>query len=286
MYKLLKILHDFKNYFVFIGLIVISFSLISFSSSSEIGGFRTLIVTTLGIIQEKFNLIPNTNALLSENKSLTELNLRLSSEVITMHKAKQENEELRAMLTLINDKDVPLEPVEVVQKSTVQMRNYVVVNKGIKDGIKVGMAVRSAAGLVGTIIGISDNYSIVELLNNRSMKIPAKLVDNECEGIIVWEGEEYLLLKNISKSIDVRPGEMVVTSSFSSKFPHNIPIGVVAKVIDEPGSHFSKIVVRPVSKFFNFDYLFIMKIEPAPEIQKIIDEIETKVYLMAKQRKS
>ena len=79
---------------------------------------------------------------------------------------------------------------------------------------------------------------------------------------------------------------MVVTSSFSSKFPHNIPIGVVAKVIDEPGSHFSKIVVRPVSKFFNFDYLFIMKIEPAPEIQKIIDEIETKVYLMAKQRKS
>ncbi len=285
MHKFLKILNDFRNYFVFVGLVIISFSLISFSTSDDIGGFRTLVITTMGMLQETFDIIPNYNALISENKSLTELNLQLSTEVMMMHKAQQDNEELRAMLMLMHVKDTPLEPVEVVQKSTVQMRNYVIVNKGLKNGIKVGMAVRSAAGLVGSIIGISDYYSIVELLNNRNVKISAKLIDSDCEGIIVWEGEDYLLLKNISKSIDVKVGEKVVTSSFSIRYPHNIPVGVVSKVIDEPGAHFSKIEIKPIAKFFSFDYLFVIKSEPDQNIQKLIYDMENKLQMLSQNRK-
>jgi len=285
MHKFLKILNDFRNYFVFVGLVIISFSLISFSTSDDIGGFRTLVITTMGMLQETFDIIPNYNALISENKSLTELNLQLSTEVMMMHKAQQDNEELRAMLMLMNVQDTPLEPVEVVQKSTVQMRNYVIVNKGLKNGIKVGMAVRSAAGLVGSIIGISDYYSIVELLNNRNVKISAKLIDSDCEGIIVWEGEDYLLLKNISKSIDVKVGEKVVTSSFSIRYPHNIPVGVVSKVIDEPGAHFSKIEIKPIAKFFSFDYLFVIKSEPDQNIQKLIYDMENKLQMLSQNRK-
>lgn len=285
MHKFLKILNDFRNYFVFVGLVIISFSLISFSTSDDIGGFRTLVITTMEMLQETFDIIPNYNALISENKSLTELNLQLSTEVMMMHKAQQDNEELRAMLMLMNVQDTPLEPVEVVQKSTVQMRNYVIVNKGLKNGIKVGMAVRSAAGLVGSIIGISDYYSIVELLNNRNVKISAKLIDSDCEGIIVWEGEDYLLLKNISKSIDVKVGEKVVTSSFSIRYPHNIPVGVVSKVIDEPGAHFSKIEIKPIAKFFSFDYLFVIKSEPDQNIQKLIYDMENKLQMLSQNRK-
>ena len=104
MHKFLKILNDFRNYFVFVGLVIISFSLISFSTSDDIGGFRTLVITTMGMLQETFDIIPNYNALISENKSLTELNLQLSTEVMMMHKAQQDNEELRAMLMLMHVK--------------------------------------------------------------------------------------------------------------------------------------------------------------------------------------
>ncbi len=280
MYRLIKLINDFKNYFIFVCLVIISLSLISMSSSSEIGGFRTIVITTVGTLQELLAWIPNPGALRSENRTLVELNLQLSTEVAKMRKALQENEELRIMLALAQTSPLSLIPVEVVQKSTAQMRNYVIINKGSTDSIKVGMAVRSAAGLIGSIIGSSKNYSIVELLNNRNINIPAKLLNSGHEGIISWEKEDYLLLKNISNSLEVEAGDVVITSTFSSKYPHNIPIGKVSKVQEEPGSHFKKIIITPSSNFFKFDQLFVINYIPDPQRQKLVKEIENNFKLL------
>ena len=165
------------------------------------------------------------------------------------------------------------------------MRNYVIINKGTSDSVKTGMPVRSSAGLVGSIIGASKNYSIVELLNNRNINIPAKLVNAGHEGIVYWEKENYLLLKNISNSLEVEQGDIVVTSTFSSKYPSDIPIGKVLKVTEEPGSHFKRIIIKPASDFFKFDQLFVINILPDPQRQELIKEIEDNFKLLEQMAK-
>lgn len=285
MHRLLKIINDFKNYFVFVALVIISLSLISTTSSSAIGGFRTVVITFIGYLQETFFWIPNPGSLMSENKVLTELNLQLSTEVATMRQAQQENEELRAMLELEDKSEHNVIAADVVQKSSVQMRNYVIINKGTDDKVKVGMTARSSAGLLGNIIGTSNTYSIIELINNRNIKIPARLVDSQHEGLVVWEGGENLLLKNISKAYEIKKGELVTTSMFSVKYPHNIPIGTVEKVEDEPGTHFSRITIKPASKFFNSKNVFVINVEPDRQIQSLISEIEDKIKFLDKKSK-
>ncbi len=285
MYRLFKVINDFKNYLTFVILVIISLSLISISTSTEIGGFRTIIISAIGLIQESFAWLPNPGALRSENKALVELNLQLSTEVAVMRKSQQENEELRAMLLLSKKSELPLIPAEVVSKNTVQMRNYIMIDKGLNDSIAVGMSVRSEAGLAGSVIGISHDYAIIELLNNRNVKIPAKLSEAGYEGIVVWEGDENLYLKNISNSLEITIGDVVTTSLFSNKYPHNIPIGKVVKVEEEPGSHFHKIYIKPASRFFGFNQVFVIKMQPDPQKQLLIKDIENKFELLDKKRR-
>jgi rod shape-determining protein MreC len=101
-----------------------------------------------------------------------------------MRKALSENVTLRSMLELKNAEQYPLIACDVINKSSIQMRNLVTINKGSSDGIQVGMSVVSVSGLAGTIIGVHNNYAMVELLNNKNVKIPATLSESKCEGVI------------------------------------------------------------------------------------------------------
>ena len=77
---------------------------------------------------------------------------------------------------------------EIIGKTTIELRRYFTLNVGKNDSVKVGMAVRSDAGLVGVIVGASDSYSLVELIVNRNIRIASKIQRNKIVGIIYWEG--------------------------------------------------------------------------------------------------
>jgi len=280
MFNLLKIFNEFKDYFVLVVLIIVSLSLISIDSKPNISGFRAVIIGTMGYIQNMFGWVPNIEALRSENKTLVELNIELSSEVSMMRQALQENNRFRAMLDLKETSQYKLIACDVVNKSSVQMRNFVTVNKGEADGIKVGMAVCSEAGLVGSVIGISNNFSMIELLNNRNVRIPAVLSGTQTEGILRWEGDEYLYLHNIPKAIEVKIGEVVTTSLHSNRYPHNLMIGKVERVVEDPGSHFSRIYVKPAATFFRFTQLFVVEHIQNTEEVELIRQFEERILML------
>lgn len=285
MFKFVKLFNDFKDYFVFIILVIICLSLISVNSTPEIGGFRAVVVAGIGYIQSFFSWIPNPNALENENKTLIELNLQLSTEVAMTRKALQENNELRTMLNLTPLSSYELIPCDVVSKNTIQMKNFAIISKGSEDGVQIGMSVRSEAGLVGNIVGASSNFAMVELLNNRNVKIPAILSKSRLEGIITWEGDKYLYLHNIYNYDTVEVGEIVSTSISGNKYPRNVPIGKVVKVINEGGSHFKKIHIQPASNFTKFTQLFVIKYVPNPEEVELIKDIENKILAFERKRK-
>ena len=285
MLKFVKLFNDFKDYFVFIILVIICLSLISINSTPEIGGFRAVVVAGVGYIQSFFSWIPNPNALENENRTLIELNLQLSTEVAMTRKALQENNELRNMLNLIPNSSYELIPCDVLSKNTIQMRNFAVIGKGYNDDIEVGMSVRSEAGLVGNIVGVSANFSMVELLNNRNVKIPAILSKSQLEGVVIWEGDKYLYLNNIYNYETVEVGEIVSTSITGNRFPRNVPIGKVVKVVNEGGSHFKKIYIQPASNFTKFTQLFVIKYVPNREEIELIKDIENKILAFERKRK-
>jgi rod shape-determining protein MreC len=279
MQRFLRIIKDFKEYFTFAGLVILSLILISIGDITKLSGFRTIVIGSVGWMQEAFAWIPNTGALQTENRALRQLNLQLSNEVTKMRTAVIENQKLRQMIDLKTNLTYEVITAEVIGKSNIELRNYYTVNKGYKDGVKEGMAVRSDAGLVGVIYGVTKNYSLVELITNKNVKISSMVQRSRLDGILIWEGGEYFQLKNIPKSYDVITKDTIVTSNYSNKYPKNIPIGEVISRKELPGDIFMRINVKPFVNFATLEQVFIIQELSDPERIAIIEQIDEKLKL-------
>ncbi len=279
MQRIIGFVEKYKEYFTFLALVVISLSLISMGNVTRIGGFRTVVIGGMGWFQNIFSFIPNPVALKSENQALRELNLQLSSEVTRMRQSVLENKNLRQMLELRKNLDKSFVISEVVGRSTIEMRNYLTLDKGRNQGIEEGMPVRNDAGLVGVIIASSGNYSLVEMLKNRDVKVAAKVQRSGYPGLIVWEGGEEFTMKDMPKSYDVKVGDLIISSDFSNKYPQGIPIGQVVKANEEKGELFFKVLVKPLVNFSTLEQVFVLKYLPNPEHNQLIKELDEKLRL-------
>lgn len=274
MQKLIDFVVKYKEFISFTALIIISFSLISMGDVSKIGGYRTFIIGSMGWMQENFSWLPNPAAIQSENKSLRMLNLQLSSEVTRMRQAVIENKRLRQQLDFIEKSTYRHISAEIAGKTSIQMRNFISLNKGLSQGIKRGMSVRTDAGLVGIVIGTTNNYSMVELITNRDMKIAGKIQRNNIDGIVVWDGGYVFSFKNIPKSYDIQLKDTIVTSNYSNKYPPDIPIGFINKIEDDPSALFKRISITPFVNFSTLEQCFIIDYLPNEERIQLIEKID------------
>jgi rod shape-determining protein MreC len=274
MHRIIDFILRFKELVIFTVLVMINLTLISFGNTAQIGGFRTVVIGTVGWLQELFAWIPNPGALQSENRALRELNLQLSSEVTRMRNSLIENKKLRDLMGLKDKLNKPYIPAEIVGKATIELRQYFTLDKGYNDKVEVGMPVRSDAGLVGSIIGTSNNYSQIELITNRNVRIATKIQRTNISGILVWEGGRNFLLKNIPGSFDIQIGDVVLTSNHCNKYPPDVPIGQIIKIEDDPQSLFKRVEVSPFVDFSSIQEVFIMEFQPDPEREKLIQDLE------------
>lgn len=265
MQRLLEFLYRFKEYSALCGFTFISFIMMNLGNTTELGGYRSIVVGGIGWMQSAFSWIPNPIALKNENAALRELNLQLSDERAKIRQSIIENAKLRKMLEFKKASTVPLISADIVGKTTTEARNYATVNRGEQDGVEVGMPVVTDAGLVGLVVGTSKSYSAIRLLINRESRIAGKIQRSRIDGILIWDGEDALTMKNIPKSYDVQVGDEVNTSSYSNRYPANIKIGTVMETRDDGTSLFRKILVKPAVNFLTLEQVFIMKLMPNPE---------------------
>ncbi len=282
MQRFINYIVKFKEYITFASLTVICLALISMGDVSKLGGYRTVIIGTVGWMQEAFAWIPNPAALKSENRAVRELNLRQSAEITRMRHALIENKRLREMIEFKNNSEHQVVSAEVIGKNSIEMRNTLTLNRGSEEGIEQGMCVRTDAGLVGQIVSSSDDYSLVESIFNRNVRISSKIQRTNIDGIVAWEGDEYLLLKNIPTSFDVQVGDVILTSNFTNKYPKNVPIGQIRSIKDVQGSLFFRIEIEPFVNFSTIEQVFVMKFIPDEERLDLIKEFEERLMVRKK----
>ena len=248
----------FREYLVLATLLVVSVSLLALGDSPQIRVLRSLTIESLGLLQDTFNFIPDYFSLRSENRSLRELNLKLSEEVNLLREAQLENIRLRQMLALRAKSPYPTVPARIVGKTLQLMRNTVTLDVGRDQGIREQMPIVTGVGLVGKITATSNRYSIGQILLNRRMRVSAKIQRSRVDGIVEWEGARNLALKNVAKTLDVQAGDVVVTSDYSSLYPEGIRIGTVVSAAQIPGSLFQRVELAPAVDFATLEEVFVV----------------------------
>jgi rod shape-determining protein MreC len=148
---------------------------------------------------------------------------------------------------------------KVINNSVHQKNNYLTIDKGSKHGIKKGMGVTSATGVIGIILNTSENFSTIRSFLHEETKISATVEGNI--GSLVWgDGNydsRYALLKDIQSHLNIRKGARVITSEFSL-FPQGTNIGYVTESTSKYGNNALNIKIKLDTDFAKLQYVYVV----------------------------
>jgi len=255
---LLSYLGNLKEYIIFSVLVAASLILIFQNDNLQIRFIRAIAVNVIGVVQSGFSIIPNVFGLERENKYLRETNINLSKELSQLKESRLENLRLKQMLEFKQIVNYKIVTGKIIGKTLIQTRNNITLNIGERDSVRIGMPVITERGLVGKIVAASGNFSIAQILFNKELKVSAKDQRSRVDGIISWDGEGKLMMKNVSKSSDVMVGDVIITSEYSNYFPAGLPVGYVASV-GTVDNLFKEIEVECFVNFEILEEVFVLK---------------------------
>ncbi|RXJ50498.1 rod shape-determining protein MreC [Gelidibacter gilvus] len=228
------------------------------NSSNVVTG--TVYKTANGIGQY-FNLIKENEALLEENRMLKSIVHNL--DVDTMKNNLRDSLRLNAHFKF--------RTADVYKNSYSQSTNYLTINKGRKDSIKVDYGVITSQGIVGIIENTSQNFSsVLSILNTRS-RINAQLKKTNHIGSLVWDTEssEFAQLVDISKFAPVAIGDTIITGGQSTIFPKGILIGTVNSYKIDGGGDSYIVNVKLFNDMTNIGHVYVIENLQAAEIKSL-----------------
>ena len=249
MQRIINTIIRFKNFFVFIFLLIVSLSF-SYTRSdfheNKINNFSLIISSNF--YKPFYNL--------KSYLQLRELNEKLMEENILLKK-----EKLNKKLDSKYDNNYDLILAKVIKNSTKLTRNNLIINKGKKNGIKRDMGVISKDGIVGIINETSKNYSSVISILNKDLKINAKHNKSNAYGSLEWNQKDPTVveLNDISIDNEIFIGDTISTGGMSFYFPNNIPIGEINSIKISENNGFYSLKVKLFQKMNNISYVYVIK---------------------------
>jgi rod shape-determining protein MreC len=193
-----------------------------------------------------------------ENKNLNKKINELKAVLVSYQESYQEAQRLRKLLSLSDDYHYNFIAARVIGREQAALSRTVLINKGSSDGLKSGMPVLAPPGLIGRLVDVSSHVSRVLLFIDENSNIDAIVQRNRTQGIISGAGSRGLILKYISKTQDVKEGDVIVSSGMGGVFPKGMLIGRVIHVDRQDGGLFLKINVAPFTDFSKLEEILIL----------------------------
>ena len=110
----------------------------------------------------------------------------------------------------------------------------IILNKGSKDKVLIGMAVLDDDYLVGKVVDVTYSTSRVLLLSDLNSKIPVDIMPSNIKSILSGTGENYGIIQYLQNEIIIENESKVFTSGAGDIFKSGIPIGKVVKKTGSP----------------------------------------------------
>ena len=184
----------------------------------------------------------------------------LSAGMLSFEGLKKDNEELRQLLQYKgkNPFNRSMAAAQVISRSGSSWFNTVLLDKGLSEGIKSGMAVVCTQGLVGRTIEVAQHSSKVLLISDPDSSVSASVARSKALGVLYGTLSNVLEMKYIISSSSVESGDLIVTSGVSDIFPKGIPVGSVIKADKRDYDLFQYIEIKTSADLSKLDKVFIL----------------------------
>jgi rod shape-determining protein MreC len=169
--------------------------------------------------------------LTEQNQQLREDLLLANAKLNRMQAVAQQNERLKELLDTQRSLNLHVQMARVIGIDFGAYSRRMMINVGARDGVKTGQPVIDSHGVMGQVIDVLPNSSMVMLVTDPDHAIP--VVDARTGLRTVAYGShagDQLTLPNIPIAQDVQVGDKLLTSGLGGRFPEGFPVGEIRSV--------------------------------------------------------
>jgi len=204
---------------------------------------------------------------LQSKEAIRRENIQLKSQLIHAQAKLQQqdyilaqNARLQGILSTTKPEQFDLNLAQVIGTDTNLLRQIVVLNKGMQDGVQVGQTVIDEDGILGQIINVYPNTSRLLLITDEQQSVAVTVKRTGQRAIVTGQGiPTALSLEYVFKTSDVRVGDELVSSGLGGRIPAGYRVGRIAHIKDAQAANFRSIEVTPAANFIDNAYVLVLQ---------------------------
>ena len=280
MKNLISFLIQYSVVFLFLFLEITSLALIAknqdYHKSAFLSSSNSIVSTLYGwnnSVIEFFKLSAANDNLSEENTALKNQIINLQNKLSTLQPEVYDSVHFQ----IPPEMEYQFISAKVINSSTNKLQNYITLNKGEIDGIKVDMGVISDEGVVGIVKTVSNRFSVVIPILNPKIQISCKFKRSNYSGPLVWSGEDYRYanLTDIARHVQLAMGDTLISSGLTSTFPEGIPVGIIDDFKIKESDAYFNIKVKLAVNFRTLSHVKVinyLNYNEQKEIEKTTEE--------------
>jgi len=194
---------------------------------------------------------------LEENERLKGELVELKQKLALLRALEEENERLKALLGIKKHYRLVSIPARVVGWTGDYWQHRFILDKGKIHGVKRGMAVVGAGGIVGQVRVVYRDHCIATGTTDPEFSIHVEDYRSKVRGIARGNGR-MLIVDYIPPSMDVKLGDLIVSTGIGGVFPPGLFVGKIVKVERSIESKFLNVQAIPTDRIENNHYVLVM----------------------------
>ncbi|MEO5587932.1 MAG: rod shape-determining protein MreC [Novosphingobium sp.] len=158
----------------------------------------------------------------------------------------EENRRLKELLGLTKQDPRPVAVAMLIGSTSSSTRRFATISAGSRQGIAIGMPVRSPLGLVGRVLEVGSSSARVLLITDTESVVPVRRASDGIPAFATGRADGTLQLRLINLGINpLKRGDVVVTSGSGGLYRPGtavavvdtlLPDGGIARVLSDPGA--------------------------------------------------
>jgi rod shape-determining protein MreC len=206
-----------------------------------------------------YQLVSSRLDLLAENERLRAEALLIKRKLQKLATLTEQNVRLRELLNSSSLVDERVLVAELVGVDPNPFTQRILINRGERDGVFLGQPVLDAAGLMGQVVEVTPYTARVLLITDITHSLPVQVNRNGLRAIASGTGNnEWLELRFIGDTADIRLGDILVSSGLGQRFPAGYPVGRVISVSQDPAKPFADVRVTPTAQLSRSRYMLLV----------------------------
>ena len=196
-------------------------------------GINEIVYRSSFIVSVPENLLKDSYLTLQNHNNLYKKNEKIKFELEVLKAKDLSNEfiilENQRLKSIVDDYLIKSDTIiaKVLSDKGSPFLRSIIINKGSKHKINLGMVVMDGAYLVGKVVEVNYLSSRVLLLSDLNSKIPVIVEPNAVFSILSGTGKNYGIIQYSKKYDDIKSESVIYTSGAGNLFKAGIPIGKI-----------------------------------------------------------